>query len=401
MRRVKESRNLGIETLETRIAMSAMSSLSVNGTLAKAPSRLPYSYSVAGNAADFGAYPASLTSQNSGLALVGGGIDVDEVFRWMGAKASGGDFLVIRATGTNAYNSYVDQLMPSLDSAATLIIPDRTAANNVDVARLILGAEAIFIAGGDQADYVNFWNDTPVEAALYQAMLHNVPIGGTSAGLAILGEIDFSSAAGSITSSEALSNPLDNRITVGLDPRFLSPEASELLGSPPPVFQYMDNLITDSHFMQRDRMGRLLTFMANADAGNLVPDLPRGIGINEQTALLVEPNGFSRVIGNAYNNKKLSAVQQQRSVYLVQGSTSNPVLSASVPLQYTANVVRANYDPVSGIGDTFDLDTLYTSSQWNLAGLDNYQVVASAGTVMPVDLTGLLYGDPAKRRTRL
>ena len=63
---------------------------------------------------------------------------MDEVFKWMGAKVTGptipgssrriGDFLVIRATGTNAYNSYIDQLVLDLDSVATLIIPDLAAA---------------------------------------------------------------------------------------------------------------------------------------------------------------------------------------------------------------------------------------------------------------------------------
>jgi cyanophycinase-like exopeptidase len=43
------------------------------------------------------------------------------------------------------------------------------------------------------------------------------------------------------------------------------------------ILKYMDNLITDSHFMQRDREGRLLTFMANMDARDRVLGLPRAI----------------------------------------------------------------------------------------------------------------------------
>jgi cyanophycinase len=403
MRYPLKRRMLDIEALETRIAMSAVASLGLESAQARGKVRLPYTYSVAGNAADFGAFPANLASQNSGLALVGGGTDVDKVFEWMGAKADGGDFLVIRATGTDGYNSYIDRLAPSLDSVATLIIPDRTAANNADVSQIILGAEAIFLAGGDQADYVNFWNNTAVETALYQAILHNIPIGGTSAGLAVLGEIDFSSAAGTITSSEALANPLDIRIVVGLDASFLSPEASELQqATVAPVLQYLDDVITDSHFMQRDRMGRLVTFMANADAQNLVPGRPRGIGVNEQTALLINANGLAQVVGNAYGNKKLSATQQQRSVYLIQGSTSNPSLASNVPLEYSVDVVRASFDPLTNVPVIFDLDDLYTSSGWELVGHDNYDVVASGGSIMPVDLTGLLYGEASvKRRSGL
>ena len=271
-----KKRSLGIEALESRRLFSATPSLNLDSSgfvsaAAQGSVKLPYSYFVTGNAGDTNPV---LTSASAGLALVGGGLDVDEVFKWMGAKVTGpatpgkGDFLVIRATGTNAYNGYIDRLVPDLDSVATLIIPDKVAANHPDVARIIGEAEAIFIAGGDQGNYVTFWNDTPVEQEIYNAVLRNAPIGGTSAGLAVLGEIDFSAVAGSITSAEALSKPSDIRIRDGLDSRFLSPEEPLVSKS---ILKYMDNLITDSHFMQRDREGRLLTFMANMDARNLVP----------------------------------------------------------------------------------------------------------------------------------
>ena len=405
MRRSRDVPSLTIELLESRQLFSATPSLGLAGgaeLLSSASNgnvKLPYSYYVAGNAGDI---PANLTPQSSGLALMGGGLDVDEVFKWMGAKANGGDFLVIRATGTNAYDKYIDQLVPSLDSAATLIIPDRTAAMNADVARIIESAEAIFIAGGDQGNYVNFWNDTPVEAAIYQAILHHVPIGGTSAGLAVLGDVDFSSVAGTITSTEALANPLDSRIVMGLEANFLTPEAPELLSNPPTILEYLDNVITDSHFMQRDRMGRLLTFMADMDAMNLVPGLPRGIGVNEQTALLIEPDGLARVVGNAYGSRKLTPTEQQRSVYFFEGSSSNPLLLSNVPLEYSAHVVRASYDPVASYGDSFDLDSLFRSNSWSLPGLVSYDVVASGGMLTSFDFGDMVYGDiNAKRKARV
>ena len=59
-----------------------------------------------------------------------------------------------------------------------MIIPNTTAANAAFVAQTIRDAEAIFFAGGDQADYVNFWTNTAVESALYDALARNVPIGG-------------------------------------------------------------------------------------------------------------------------------------------------------------------------------------------------------------------------------
>lgn len=364
---------------------SSLDSGGKGSAAAKGSAKLPYSYAVTGNAADAG--PAFLPQASSGLALMGGGTDVDEVFRWMGTKASGGDFLVLRATGANEYNRYIDGLVPSLDSVATLVIPSRTAAIHSDVATIIRQAEAIFIAGGDQANYVDFWNDTPVEDALYDAIMRNVPVGGTSAGLAVLGDIDFSAVSGTITSSEALANPVDHRIVDGLEGDFVSPTEAAA-GT---ILRYVDDVITESHFMQRDRMGRLLTFMANMDARNLVPDLPRAIAVNEQTALLIEADGLAHVVGNPYA-KKLSATEQQRSVYLLHGIPHDPVLMEGVALAYSTSVARANYDPVTRVGDAFDLDELFASPAWSLPELDTYTVLAAGGTVQPGEPGGLIYG---------
>lgn len=59
--------------------------------------------------------------------MMGGGEDLDEAFRWLCQKANGGDFLVLRARGDDAYNPYVNGLC-KLNSVATLIIPKRKAA---------------------------------------------------------------------------------------------------------------------------------------------------------------------------------------------------------------------------------------------------------------------------------
>lgn len=247
-----------------------------------------------------------------------------------------------------------------------------------------------------------------VEAEIYEAVLDNVPIGGTSNGLAVLGDIDFSAVNGTITSADALLNPQDPRIIGGLQKDFLTPDES----TPPmnnTILRYMDNLITDSHFMQRDREGRLLTFMANMDARDLVLELPRAIGVNEQTALLIENDGMAKVVGNSYS-KRISPSEQQRSVYLFQGNTPNPSLNA--PLNYSAQGVIANYDPSlpTPTGDSFDLDYLFApTSNWSHPVLDQYDLTALNGVISRGTIASNLanYYDPtytetdAKRRSRL
>ena len=83
---------------------------------------------------------------------MGGGTDVDAAFQWMCQRSGNGDFLVIRATGTDAYNPYIQQLCPGENSVATLIIPNRAAASDPFVITTIQNAEALWIAGGDQSD---------------------------------------------------------------------------------------------------------------------------------------------------------------------------------------------------------------------------------------------------------
>src|SRR5579871_930806 len=144
-------------------------------------------YARVGNAAN-----ASAAAPKAGFALMGGGKDLDEAFRWLCDRAGGGDFLVLRASGTDDYNAYVQKLCPQLNSVATLVIPNREAANDSEVAQIVAHASALFISGGDQANYINFWMGTPVQSALNEAIRRSVPVGGTSAGLAVMGEWAYS-----------------------------------------------------------------------------------------------------------------------------------------------------------------------------------------------------------------
>jgi cyanophycinase len=234
----------------------------------------PYQYYAVGNDANVvlprPAKPA--------MVLMGGGPDVDAAFAWMIQKGGGGNFVVIRSRGTDAYNPYI-YAMGGVQSVETLVIPSRSAANDPFVAERIRGAEALFIAGGDQADYVEYWQGTPVQAAIQELAARNVPVGGTSAGMMLLGRFAFAALNGSITSDDALANPYDKRVTLVRD----------YLTMPD-----MGSVVTDAHFDSRNRLGRLVTFMAR-----IVNDgwagMARGIGVDVETALLVEDGKASRV----------------------------------------------------------------------------------------------------------
>ncbi|MCK7468536.1 MAG: cyanophycinase [Desulfosudis oleivorans] len=233
-----------------------------------------YRYYSVGNSGDLS------TAYSPGLVLMGGGTDVDAAFSWLIQKAEG-DFVVIRASGSDAYNSYIYSL-GQIDSVETLVVDKRSGADAPFVADKIRKADALFIAGGNQADYIRIWNGTALQEALEDSIRRGVPLGGTSAGLAVLGEFVYSAFRGTVYSNEALADPYDHRVTLARD--FLS-------------VPLLSGVITDSHFVSSDRMGRLVVFLARIVKDGWAPQA-KGIGVDERTALLVEPDGTASLSGS-------------------------------------------------------------------------------------------------------
>ena len=211
---------------------------------------------------------------------MGGGDDLDPAFKWLCDRANGGDFLILRATGDDDYNPYVEKLCQA-NSVATLILPDKAAANDPFVATTIRNAEAIFIAGGDQANYITYWKGSPVQTAINERIRAGVPVGGTSAGLAVLGEYVFSAMHDTAYSKETLADPYNDGVTLTTD--FLT-------------VPYLEKTITDQHFVKRDRLGRFVGFMARILQDNM-SDTIRGIAVDERNALLLDEKGETTLVG--------------------------------------------------------------------------------------------------------
>jgi len=286
------------------------------------------------------------TTPAPGIAMLGGGSDIDEAFRWLCTKADGGDFLILRARGDDDYNSYVNGLC-KLNSVATLIIPDRESAQDLAVADIIRHAEAVFIAGGDQARYVNFWRGTPVQEAMNANLAGGKPIGGTSAGLAILGEFTYGALNdppddSALVSADALPDPFFNRITLVRD--FLR-------------VPQLENTITDSHFAKRDRLGRSLVFLARIMQDSWSKN-PREIAIDEKSAVLVEADGKATVVGSG------------EGAYFLRATEAPIICQKGVPLTFhNISVYKVSS------GASFDL------SSWKGEGGLNYTLSVERGTI--------------------
>lgn len=234
-----------------------------------------------GDAADVTPAPTA------GLLLMGGSTDVDAAINWFLQRANGGDVVVIRSSGADGYNQYMFEMVP-VNSVETIIIDSREKAELASVEQKIRNAEALFIAGGDQWNYVNYWKNTATENAInYLLNTKGVTVGGTSAGLAVLGQTYFSAQNGSITSDQALGNPYHRGVALG---------SADFLNAP-----NMQNTITDSHYTQRDRQGRHITFMARLMKDWAYTNI-KGIGVDEETAVCIDASGIGKVYGinNAY-----------------------------------------------------------------------------------------------------
>ncbi len=356
----------------------------------------PYKYFVTGDAQAL--VNIVTTPSTPSIVLMGGGPDVDEAFRWMIARAgirpgTGGRFVVIRATGTDAYDPYIyysdaalttstivaDQWVGGaslgLTSVETLVMPSITAANDAFVNSVVSKAHAVFIAGGDQSDYIKYWKGTKLDQTLQELMRKNIPIGGTSAGLAVLGQFDFAALSGSVTSTQALANPYNKYMT--LDPSPLSTMGGFLA---PPA---LANTVLDSHLDSRDRMGRLIAFVARLVAPNQNFGCPggiltagtnsfvgvRGIGVDVETALLVQGNLYSQQFTARRVTNSTTATQS--AVYFVRPLNPPTVCASGKPLTMTTVEIKR----------LADSETVFNLSDWSGLGLTGYFVDAISGAL--------------------
>ena len=227
--------------------------------------------------------PAAATpgKTSPGLLLMGGGREIKAAFQWFAAQAGHGHIVILRASGDDELQDWIYRHAGGVASVQTLIFHSRAPASDPRVLAMVKQADGIFIAGGDQANYVRFWKGTPLNALINAHVRAGKPLGGTSAGLAILGQWGYGALdGGSITAPEALENPDGPAVT--LVDHFIT-------------LPLLAHTITDTHFVQRERLGRLLAFVARAAKDNHTAAVT-GLGVDQDSALLVEADGSARLL---------------------------------------------------------------------------------------------------------
>lgn len=232
------------------------------------------------------------TNPSGGICVMGGATEHDEAMKWFLQRANGGDILVLRASGSNGYNDYLySDLGVMVNSVETIVCNNSNASNDPYVINKIAQAEAIWFAGGDQWNYVSYWRNTPVDSAINAGLeQRNIVIGGTSAGMAIQGQYYFSAQNGSISSTTALGDPYGSTVAIEHAPFIHNPQLAEV--------------ITDTHFDNPDRSGRLITFMARMRTDDGI--VPKAIACNEYVAVCIDPSGTASVYGDYPNYQEFA-----------------------------------------------------------------------------------------------
>lgn len=293
-----------------------------------------------------------------GLILSGGAGHVMGAYRWMQGQLvgnldrPGGDIVVLRATPDDTYSAEVMQAAP-FNSVQTVCVPENATPDELAATAAIVGrAEGVFFSGGQQSRYVA-WKGTTLIAAVQSVYDRGGIVGGTSAGLAILGERIFDGKRASsdeVTTQALLHDPGNPHVTM----------TDDLFEFPP-----LDDVITDTHFHERDRFGRLVTLMARQPGGRIL-----GIGVDEQTALCIDREG----IGHLERTRPGVG-----AAYLLRGQGS--LVRPGEPLgPVTVHVTRI--DDTDGTHSFFDFRT------WRSRGCTEYDVTVD------VTHTGVYSVDP-------
>jgi cyanophycinase-like exopeptidase len=309
------------------------------------------------------------TATKGGICLMGGAGEDDNAMKWFLQQSGGGDIVVIRCTGSNGYNTYLfSDLGIPVNSVESIVMPTDASALEPYVIQQIRNAEGLWLAGGDQYDYVSRWKDKPVEDAI-KYLIHekNVPIGGISAGMAVLGSAYFDASNGTVTSATALSNPFINLMSIG---------KNDFIDHP-----LMQNVITDTHYDSPDRRGRQTAFLARLVSEE--NELYKGIACEEYAAVCIDTFGFAKVFGTTSDSD---------FAYFLQTNCVSPFTPenciAGQTLNWNRNQQAVKVCKIKGTNNgafTFDLQDWKTQTGgiWQNWWVENGVLKTSSNATLP------------------
>ncbi len=157
--------------------------------------------------------------------------------------------------------------------AAESVILTREQALLPESVRVLDGAGGVFFAGGDQSRLTAALLGTPIHKRMLELYALGAVIGGTSAGAAVMSRVMITG---------------DEKRKVEEGHEFETLEAGNVITTE--GFGFVETAIIDQHFATRKRHNRLLSLLAEHPA-------LMGIGIDEETAVVIHPDATLDVIG--------------------------------------------------------------------------------------------------------
>jgi len=299
------------------------------------------------------------TSTVGGTINMGGGTDVALAFVQLINNSGGGDLLILRTDDDPDYNNWVYGL-GTVNTVSTLVLLNAgPPSSDKFVLNRINSCEGLFFAGGDQWQYYSFWKNTPIQYAVQSLITKRVTVGGTSAGMAIMADFPFTAQFDTITSSEALMNPYNKKLTLG----------NSFLHS-----FLMENTVTDMHYVERDRMGRAFTFLARSvqDSQNIHRML---IACDQSSAFYIDQQGIGKVLVDP------SHVQQlYNQCYILIPTILPTICQPQTPLTFqNVSVIRL------ASGDQYNMQN------WSQIDGDLYSMSSLNGVLQTTGNNGNIY----------
>ncbi len=290
------------------------------------------------------------------LVLAGGGPDNDQAMVDMVERGGRGDVVVLRMDDTQG--AYAGYFLSLGAHAVTELVFDglagndmvtgaelqkiRTRADSVWVEQLIERAEVVFLAGGNQTKYVDVFKGTRLAKAVSRlGGLRGGVVGGTSAGMHVMTQLIHTprGSGNSVTSDLALKDPY---IRLGEYAGTASLEFEDGLFALPG----MDNVIADTHWSTRNRLGRSVVFMARAAQDGLRPvkDL-RLIACDEGVAVSIDvATQVARVFG-----------ERSEAAFFFRAESAAGMVADNRRLEWTSGLSRTKLAAASNTPAAFDL----------------------------------------------
>ncbi|MBD2742799.1 cyanophycinase [Coleofasciculus sp. FACHB-1120] len=141
---------------------------------------------------------------------------------------------------------------------------EREDATSATYLEAIEKATGVFFTGGDQARITSILKGTEIDKIIHRRYAEGIVVGGTSAGAAMMPDV-------MIVEGDSETNPRVEVVEMG------------------PGMGFLPGVVIDQHFLQRGRLGRLISALAQQPA-------VLGFGIDENTAIAVSDNKLE-VIG--------------------------------------------------------------------------------------------------------